>query len=350
MRRISTTAEDGSPGLTLCTSSGTAQDKDQAMHPSAILPATLPSLQANQQISRLRPVLKPTAPAELRAVGVELVKANEADFIGVGSLQVTAEAGTGKTAQDGVAGVEALDREQVPCAVQALGVTDVHDPVPLRLAEGKDLAGTPVLGWSKHGDIYLDLGPVGGVRDDPSAHLARQTAEHFRAGRDRVVATDRLEVRSCHLGQEAGSGAAPHRGSVTDLEPGPGTAHDCLVEGDQRLHNAVPHPAGPEQVGLFDQQPAIFENAQRMRYLVGLPADIAGDSAGRGVSLGYSGEHRMVERRIADLGLLGEERADCPEKRGLLVEHCPGHPCVKVSKARGCGLADEFALVGGGSL
>ena len=62
----------------------------------------------------------------------------------------------------------------------------------------------PVLGWSKHGDIYLDLGPVGGVRDDPSAHLARQTAEHFRAGRDRVVATDRLEVRSCHLGQEAG--------------------------------------------------------------------------------------------------------------------------------------------------
>src|SRR5271165_2715593 len=163
---------------------------------------------------------------DLRAVGVELVKANEADFIGVGSLQVTAEAGTGKTAQDGVAGVEALDREQVPCAVKALGVADVHDPVPLRLAEGKDLARTPVLGWSEHGDIYLDLGPVGGGRDDPSAHLARQTAEHLRAGRDRVVATDRLEVRSRHLGQEAGSGVAPHRGSVTDLEPGPVTAHD----------------------------------------------------------------------------------------------------------------------------
>ena len=28
--------------------------------------------------------------------GVELLKANEADFIGVSSLQVTAEAGTGK--------------------------------------------------------------------------------------------------------------------------------------------------------------------------------------------------------------------------------------------------------------
>ena len=115
-----------------------------------------------------RPVLEPTEPAELRAVGVELVKANEADFIGAGSLPVTAEAGTGKTAQDGVAGVEALDREQVPCAVKALGVADVHDPVPLRLAEGKDLARTPVLGWSEHGDIYLDLGPVGGSETTPA--------------------------------------------------------------------------------------------------------------------------------------------------------------------------------------
>src|SRR5260370_23351649 len=129
MRRISTTAEDRSPGLTQCTSFGTAQDEDQAMHPSAILPATLSSLQANQQISRLRPVLEPTEPAELRAVGVELVKANEADFIGVGSLQVTAEAGTGKTAQDRVAGVEALHRPQGPGAAQDTGRAQVPDPV-----------------------------------------------------------------------------------------------------------------------------------------------------------------------------------------------------------------------------
>jgi len=32
------------------------------------------------------------------------------------------------------------------------------------------------------------------------------------------------------------------------------------------------HERPPEQVELFDQQPAIFENAERMRYLVGLPA------------------------------------------------------------------------------
>src|SRR6266496_6321709 len=67
--------------------------------------------QNNRTMSRLG-VLEPTEPAELHAVGIELVKANEADFIGVGSLQVTAEAGTGKTAQDGVAGVEALRSEE----------------------------------------------------------------------------------------------------------------------------------------------------------------------------------------------------------------------------------------------
>ena len=92
------------------------------------------------------------------------------------------------------------------------------------------LRGRPCSAGASTATSLLDLGPVGGVRDDPSAHLARQTAEHFRAGRDRVVATDRLEVRSRHLGQEAGSGAAPHRGSVTDLEPGQVTAHDCPVK------------------------------------------------------------------------------------------------------------------------
>jgi hypothetical protein len=33
-------------------------------------------LGTHKQISHLRPVLEPTEPAELRAVGVELVKAN----------------------------------------------------------------------------------------------------------------------------------------------------------------------------------------------------------------------------------------------------------------------------------
>jgi len=50
-----------------------------------------------------------------------------------------------------------------------------------------------------------------------------------------------------------------------------------------------------------------------MSDLVGLPADIAGDSAGGGVPLGDGGEHRVVQRRVADLRLLGEQVADFPE-------------------------------------
>jgi hypothetical protein len=46
----------------------------------------------------------------------------------VGSLQVTAEAGTGKTAQDGVAGVEALDREQVPGSETTPAPTSLGKP------------------------------------------------------------------------------------------------------------------------------------------------------------------------------------------------------------------------------
>ena len=42
----------------------------------------------------LRPVLEPTEPAESSAVCVELVKADEADFIGVGSLQVPGKQAT----------------------------------------------------------------------------------------------------------------------------------------------------------------------------------------------------------------------------------------------------------------
>jgi hypothetical protein len=50
-----------------------------------------------------------------------------------------------------------------------------------------------------------------------------------------------------------------------------------------------------------------------MRYLVGLPPDIAGDSAGCVISFGDGGEHRMIQRRIANLGFLGEKVAGFPE-------------------------------------
>ena len=52
---------------------------------------------------------------------------------------------------------------------------------------------------------------------------------------------------------------------------------------------------------------------ERMRYLVGFPAYIAGDPAGGVVSLGDGGERRMIQRRVADLGLLGEQVPGFPE-------------------------------------
>jgi len=46
-----------------------------------------------------------------------------------------------------------------------------------------------------------------------------------------------------------------------------------------------------------------------MSYLVGFSADIVGDTAAGRVLLGDSGEYRMIERRIADLGLFHQQVA-----------------------------------------
>src|SRR6185312_13999691 len=77
------------------------------------------------------------------------------------------------------------------------------------------------------------------------------------------------------------------------------------------------------------------------------PADIAGDPAGGVVSLGDGGEHRMIKRRVADLGFLGEEVPGFPEQRGLRVQHRPDHPRVEVGEVRGGVSAQEFPPVGG---
>ena len=42
----------------------------------------------------------------------------------------------------------------------------------------------------------------------------------------------------------------------------------------------------------------------------------------------------MVQRRVADLGLLGEQVAGFPEQRSLRVQHGPDHPGVEVGQAR----------------
>ena len=86
-----------------------------------------------------------------------------------------------------------------------------------------------------------------------------------------------------------------------------------------------------------------------MRDLVGLPADIAGDSAGSVISLGDGREHGVIQRRVADLGLLGEQVAGFPEERSLRIQHGSDHPGVEVSEVRVGVFAQELPPVSGSS-
>jgi len=92
--------------------------------------------------------------------------------VALADFQFAVEAGTGVAGEQGVAGVETLDREQVPGTVQALDMAGAHGSVPSDLAEGQNLARAPVLGGGEYRDVDLDLGPVGRIRDDPGSHLA----------------------------------------------------------------------------------------------------------------------------------------------------------------------------------
>ena len=113
------------------------------------------------------------------------------------------ESGAGVAVEAGVTGVEPLDREQVPGTAQALHVLQVHDSVPFRLAKGENSAGAPVLGGRQYRNVDLYLGAVGWISDDAGAHLAGRAAEYLRIGPDRVVAAERFEVRSHHLGEKS---------------------------------------------------------------------------------------------------------------------------------------------------
>ena len=124
-------------------------------------------------------------------------------------MQFAVEACAGVAGEYRVLGVESLDREQVLRAAQALDVAQVHNPVPLHLAKGKNLARPAVLGRREHYDVDLDLGPVGWVRDHAGPYLPGRPAEDRGIGRDRVVAADRFEMRSRYLGQETCAGSGP---------------------------------------------------------------------------------------------------------------------------------------------
>src|SRR6202000_2738907 len=100
----------------------------------------------------------------------------------------------------------------------------------------------------------------------------------------------------------------------------------------QRLTYAIGRASVPEQVRLLDQKPGVLEHPERMGYLVGLPADVTRDAAARRVALGDGGEHGMIKRRVADLGLLHEQVPGLTEQRSLRVQHGPDHPGVEVAQ------------------
>jgi hypothetical protein len=86
-----------------------------------------------------------------------------------------------------------------------------------------------------------------------------------------------------------------------------------------------------------------------MRYLVGFPANVAGDPAGGVVSLGDGGQHRMVQRRVAYLGLLGQQVTGFPEERSLRIQNGPDHPRIKIGKVCGGVFSYQFPPVRGRS-
>ena len=62
---------------------------------------------------------------------------------------------------------------------------------------------------------------VGTIAAFLAAYLAGQAAEYAGIGRDRVVAADRFEMRSCYLREETRPGSGPDRGPTTELRSPP---------------------------------------------------------------------------------------------------------------------------------
>ena len=60
-------------------------------------------------------------------------------------------------------------------------MSKAHDLAPLRLAERQDASRRVMCPGGQHGDIHLDLGPVGGVGDGPGRYFGGQVAEEIFA-------------------------------------------------------------------------------------------------------------------------------------------------------------------------
>lgn len=198
-----------------------------------------------------------------------------------------------------------------------------HDLVPFDLTEGQNPPRTPGFVRCEHGHVDLDLTTAKRVGDYPSRHLTWCFAKGIGARlRQRPVPADHLEVRSGHLGQKGGLSVTPGSSGVSSFQPGPFSAHDGLVEDDERLGDPVPRSALAEGIHLPGYQLRVLQDAERVPDIGGFAADETGDSAACGVPGRDRAEDGMVDGRIADVGFLGQQVPRLPEQ-GELRLTCP---------------------------
>ncbi len=281
------------------------------------------------------------------ALFVHLLRGDEQDVLARGLPDVVREARGAVSRKSRVPGIEAPDRQEVAGAGQPAEVPRAQHRAPFGFAERQYPPGLARLGRGEHDDVHFDLVTVSRIVDDARAHLGGQFAEDVRA--DGELAAQCLEVRAYHPGKEGRAGGLPGGFGPAEFEFRPARPHDRLVEADQRLGDPVAGPAAADQVGFAHDQPGILEHVQRVAELVGSPAGVAGDAAVGPVAAGDGGQHGMVDRRAADIGLLGEQVARLAEQRHLRVQHGARHPRVEVTGPRGYVAADEFPPVGGGT-
>lgn len=123
-------------------------------------------------------------------------------------------------------------------------------------------------------------------------------------------------MRAEDVGAVTVAAAFPEAGGVAGvLQVGPDRAHDGVVEGDQRLGDAETGAVVLEGVRLAGDEPAILQDGERVGEIAGLAAEIGGNAATAGVSRRDRAEHRVVEARVVQLGLLAQQHPSFPEQR-----------------------------------
>ena len=125
----------------------------------------------------------------------------------------------------------------------------------------------------------------------------------------------------------------------------PRRAHHRLIERDQRLRDSVRDASASKSIWLSTDQPRVLEDRQRVRN-IGRPAtDVVGDATASGISLRDRRQDRVVERRVSDVRLFGEEITRFSKERHMRAEYGTPDPGVEVAQALRDVIANELTTV-----